>query len=301
MRLSFNKYLAITVTLLCFSNVSFASGVLDCATANKDNGSYDYGDATESGNATVSNGSKYGQACHDTNRWQQLGWTGDGALEGDSGDRSDDANKNGGWNAETTQNDVDAGDNGVKWKVQNSDGTWPINFSREELTAGANVEFFFIVKRSNEGNHKFDQLKAWNDWNGNGIFEDNEAIIDEKWYKNHDRNGNLLANTSNTNSDLPTNNNADVWRKYYTVMQVPIDAVVGETWMRARIICENSLTTDDRDNNIFLSTGYYHQGEVEDYKVAINARPPTPVPEPTTLLVFGSALIGLVLSRRKAK
>ena len=292
MRLNLNKYIAVTAALLCFSNVSFASSVVSCETkSNNGTATFDYGDADVS-----SNGSTYGQACHDTNRWQQLGWTGDGKLEGDTGDTSDADNENSGWTGEQSQNGVDFGDNGVKWKVQNSDGTWPDKFTREALTAGANVEFEFIVKRSTEGNHLFDQLKSWSDWNGNGIFEDNEVIIDAKWQKNHNSNDVLNANSSNYNNDLGTNNNKNQARKYYSQIQVPYSAVISDTWIRARVICENSLTDYDRNNNIFLATGYYHQGEVEDYKVAINQ-----VPEPTTLLVFGSALIGLVLSRKKTK
>jgi len=292
MRLTFNKYLAITAALLCFSNVSFASSVVSCdSKSNNGNATFDYGDAT-----TSNDGTPYGEACHDTNRWQQLGYTGDGKLEGDTGDAGDDANENDGWTGEESQNNVDLGDNGVRWKVQNADGSWPSTFSRNELTAGANVKFEFIVKRSTEGNHIFDQLKSWSDWNGNGIFEDNEVIIDEKWQKNHNRNDVLKANSGNANSDLGTDNNKIQSRLYYTQIQVPYHAVIGDTWMRARVICENSLTAYDRNNNIFHSTGYYHQGEVEDYKVAINQ-----VPEPTTLLVFGSALFGLALSRKKIK
>jgi hypothetical protein len=137
MRLSFNKYLAITVTLLCFSNVSLAGEVVCDA-----NTSYDYGDATG-----------YSEACHATNNWQQLGVVGNGEdLRGDNAGTSPD----GGWTTETTQNSVDVGDNGVSWRVQNADGSWTA-FGNEALTAGANVEFQFVVTRSNQGNHEFDQ------------------------------------------------------------------------------------------------------------------------------------------------
>jgi hypothetical protein len=293
MRLNLNKYLAITVTLLCFSNVSFASSVVSCGS-----GTYDYGDATVSIDGTT-----YGEACHDTNRWQQLGTSDGGELEGDTGDTSDADNENNGWTGEKSNESVDSGDNGVSWKVQNIDGTWPSTFNSGELTPGAKVEFQFVVTRSNEGNHKFDQLKAWTDWNGDGVFDESESIIDKKWMKNRDSN-NVKNGNGSSNTDLNTNNNTDTQRIYTTNFTVPSNAVIGDTWMRARVICENSLTTYDRNNRIFHATGYYHQGEVEDYKVAINSKAgdgPTPVPEPTTLLVFGSALIGLVLSRKKTK
>jgi len=288
MRLTFNTYLAIATALLCFSHISFAGTV---KTINCGSGTYDYGDANVSSNGTV-----YGEACHDTNRWQQLGGSGrNNPLEGDSGDHSDADNKNKGWSGETSQNAVDEGDNGVKWRIKDSGDNW----GRGELAQGDIVEFKFVVKRSNEGNHQFDQLKAWNDWNGNGIFEDSENIIDKKWWKNDDRNDNLNANSSNYNNDLNSFNNSDTWRKYYSEITVPLGAVIGDTWMRARIICENSLVTA---NDFTLSSiGYYHQGEVEDYKLAINKAPVTQVPEPTTLIIFGSALFGLALSRKKTK
>jgi hypothetical protein len=288
MRLSFNKYLAITVTLLCFSNVSLAGEVVCDA-----NTSYDYGDATG-----------YSEACHATNNWQQLGVVGNGEdLRGDNAGTSPD----GGWTTETTQNSVDVGDNGVSWRVQNADGSWTA-FGNEALTAGANVEFQFVVTRSNQGNHEFDQLKAWGDWNDNGVFDDSEEIVDQKWYKVADSfaAGNVLGNESGGFNNDPlvrngsannTIRNSGITSEILIVStQIPVDAVISDTWIRARIICENSLTHADRDNNVFLATGYYHQGEVEDYKVAV-----TSVPEPTTLFVFGSALIGLVLSRKKSK
>jgi len=316
MRFSFNKYLTIIATLLCFSNISFASSVISCAT-----GSYDYGDAKG-----------YGQACHDTNNWQQLGKAkvkidnpdydsnipkGPGnkeflkqavALQGASGS-TDIASKNSGWNAETSQNEVDKGDNGVSWRIVDELGIPLTKFgTNEEFQQGQHVEFKFIVTRSDEGNHEFDQLKAWNDWNGNGTFDESEVIVDEKWYKvadtfeagntvqSQDGNGSWnndpLVNGGNHNSIK----NSDVTQAVIKVLvDIPLNAVIGDTWMRARIICENSLTHDARDANIFEATGYYHQGEVEDYKVTINQ-----VPEPTTLLVFGSALFGLLLNRKKS-
>jgi hypothetical protein len=294
----FNKYLAIPIALLCFANISSASTYVSCAS-----GSGDYSDASIS-----SNGTEYGKACHDTNRWQQLGETGNGELKGETSS-TDAETTNDGWTAETDEQTVDTGDNGVSWRVQNSDGSWPVDFDSGEFTQGANVEFQFVVTRSNEGNHQFDQLSAWVDWNGDGIFQfKSERIINEKWWKNQDSDGKrTTSGAGSDNSDLESKyagtnkegvdrfikNNTDTERTYTQLIQIPIDAVIGDTWIRARIICENSL--HDGNNNKLQAIGYYHQGEVEDYKVAINQ-----VPEPTTILLFGSALIGLVLKRKKA-
>jgi hypothetical protein len=316
MRFNFNKYLAITAIFLCFSNISFASSVRSCATS----GSYDYGDAIG-----------YGQACHDTNAWQQLGKAKiknpdydsnipkgrdnkkflNQALQGDSGSTNDNTSQNGGWNAETSQNEVDKGDNGVQWRIKDENGDWPTKlngkplWSRDELQQGQTVQFQFIVQRSDEGNHEFDQLKVWVDWNGDKEFNndamgssESEVLFDDKWYKNEDADGQVNANTTdkvNYNTDLKTQNNSDTLRYYNKTIEIPLDAVIGDTWIRARIICENSLHAADKRDNVFLATGYYHQGEVEDYKVKINQ-----VPEPTTLLVFGSALFGLLLNRKKS-
>ncbi len=138
-------------------------------------------------------------------------------------------------------------------------------------------------------------MKVWVDWNGNKSFEENssEILFNDKWYKNHDKNDVLNANTTNSNSDLGTTNNSDTLRVYRTVVDIPLDAVLGDTWMRARVVCENSLQYHSENMNL-IATGYQHQGEVEDYKLAINH-----VPEPTTLLVFASALFGLMLNRKK--
>ena len=316
MRLNFNKYIAITVTLLCFSNVSLAGTVVECSTKNS---SKDYGDAT-----VDSKGVAYGEACHETNAWQQLGKAKDVDknlvdLEGDSGSKNDDISENRGWNAgfsqadDTNSNGKDSGDNGVRWRVANDDGSFSGNYGQPELTQGQAVQFIFMVTRSDEGNHQFDELKVWVDWNGQDGFNndainssDSEILYNVRWNKEEDKNdrsegdAGYSGNAVDFNNDVGAYNNIDTYRSYTLETTIPMDAIVGETWMRARIVCENSLTNYS-DNMNLISTGYQDQGEVEDYKLTINARPPTPVPEPTTLLVFGSALIGLVLSRKKAK
>ncbi len=103
MKLSIQKLFMVTLTLLSVSNISYAGTVKSCETArtNWANKSYDYGDATG-----------YGEACHDTNAWQQLGraTTKDDNnvvnridLQGDSGVTDDAISKNRGWNAELSQ------------------------------------------------------------------------------------------------------------------------------------------------------------------------------------------------------
>jgi hypothetical protein len=309
MRLNLNKYIAVTVALLCFSNMSFAGTVQNCTVGNDK----DFGDATQS-----SKGGTYGQACHETNAWQQLGDAGLGRdLQGDTGGTDDSLSKNIGWNSGSDQSDdlngssEDIGDNGVSWRVADANGNFTGAYGQPELTQGQDVQFKFTVTRSDEGNHLFDRLKVWVDWNGLGGFNNDafgttgsEILGQRDWAKNENADDALDGMTGSENStysnQIHSKNSSVTSRNYIMETTIPMSAIVGDTWMRARIVCSNSLNNYSVDMNL-LATGYQDQGEVEDYKVTINARPPTPVPEPTTLLVFGTALIGLVLSRKKAK
>ena len=176
MRLTFTKYVAITITLLCFSNVSFAGTVVECST--KDS-SKDYGDAT-----VDSKGVAYGEACHETNAWQQLGQATkeisnnitEVELQGDTGGPNDALSTNLGWNSadsqnnDTNNNGEDSGDNGVSWRVADANGDFLGAYGQPELTQGQAVQFQFTVTRSDEGNHQFDELKVWVDWNGQDGF-----------------------------------------------------------------------------------------------------------------------------------
>jgi hypothetical protein len=315
MRLTFTKYVAITITLLCFSHVSFAGSVKTCA--EKTGSTQDFGDATES-----SKGGTYGQACHETNAWQQLGQATkeisnnitEVELQGDTGGTNDALSTNLGWNSadsqsnDTNNNGEDSGDNGVSWRVADANGDFLGAYGQPELTQGQAVQFQFTVTRSDEGKHQFDELKVWVDWNGQDGFNndainssDSEILYNVRWNKEEDKNDRRKGDAGYSgdavdfNNDVGAYNNIDTYRSYTLETTIPMDAIVGETWMRARIVCENSLTNYS-DNMNLISTGYQDQGEVEDYKLTINQ-----VPEPTTILVFGSALIGLVLSRKKTK
>jgi len=57
---------------------------------------------------------------------------------------------------------------------------------------------------------------------------------------------------------------------------VPTSALLGPTWLRARICCQNHVDP----------TGYRSQGEVEDHQVDV-------VPEPASMILLGSLATGL--------
>jgi len=288
------KYINIITTgiiLLGFSNLTLAStsNVVDCSTRTN---SVDYGNATD----------QEASACHDTAYWQRLGET---------------------WNSDTpatSETDLATND-GVSW-VTSSDGgtTWVDN---GELTAGGLVKFQFDVTRAITGNHKYDLLESWVDWNQDGIWAENEVIISEKWWKNKDSEGNVqtwndldqskviknwgrdrTTNEGTLNRDLTNGdwhnkvyNSQDTTATYFTSeFQIPVLDTLKEVWLRARVVCENSLEQYADGMNL-IATGYQHQGEVEDYQLTI-ANNTVDVPEPSTLFIFAMGLFALVTRRK---
>ena len=99
----------------------------------------------------------------------------------------------------------------------------------------------------------YEQIKAWVDWDQNKVFDSNECIKHQAWQVDSSKILNEFV--------------------YFTV---PTDALLGPTWLRARITCQTDLDP----------TGYRSQGEVEDYQVDV-------VPEPGSMILLGSLATGL--------
>jgi len=284
------KVVATSIVLLGFSNLTFATSgtttkVVECSTITN---SVDYGNAT----------GQEASACHDTPYWQRLGKT---------------------WNADTTQPEETnlSTNDGVSW-VTSADGgaTWVDN---GELTSGGLVKFQFDVTRAMTGNHKYDLLKSWVDWNQDGSWDESEDIITKKWWKHKDSEGNRQlwddldqdlvdnnwANNTNRegtwNYDLGKLNSQDTEGTFFSdILTIPVLDSLKDIWMRARVVCENSLQSYSDSMNL-IATGYQHQGEVEDYKLAVaKTSDPIGVPEPSTLLIFTIGLLTLAARRKKS-
>ena len=283
------KIVATSIVLLGFSNLTFATNgtttkVVDCSTITN---SVDYGNAT----------GQTASACHDTPYWQRLGKT---------------------WNSDTTkaeETNISTND-GVSW-VTSADGgtTWVDN---GELTSGGLVKFQFDVTRAMTGNHKYDLLKSWVDWNQDGSWDESEDIITKKWWKHQDSDGNrqywndldqgLVDNNWDNNTDregtwnydLGKLNSQDTEGTFFSdILTIPVLDSLKDIWMRARVVCENSLQSYSDGMNL-IATGYQHQGEVEDYKLAVaKTSGPIGVPEPSTLLIFSIGLFTLAARRKK--
>lgn len=290
------KFLSLSALIFCLvqSNLLFAGTVTSCASKQGNNNSlkYDYGDAPQS----------YGVACHQTDAWQSLG----GSKRKDSK-----------WDKDAP-NDVaidsdNATDDGVKWRIKNEDGSWGKWGTSATLTQGEQVQFAFKFTRSSTGNHKYDALKSWVDWNGSGDWSNNsdEILIDETWAKNHDHKDKVdgggtwnkdIKLTQNKDGVWGTENSDVLFRHYKQTITVPISDFEGDTWLRARVMCENSLTNYSQktgtDTYNIAAFGFQDQGEVEDYRLKIVKKPTVEVSEPSTLLILLSGLF-IAIRRRK--
>lgn len=315
------KVIVTASTLLCstqvFAGLDFGDAPESETRTKKDGTVVDVRVLDNQGNVvtdTYDGSYNYGKATHKNPTWQRLGTE---------------------WDSEWRHKNKDT-DDGVTWSVKQDNGSWSAFSNTEEFEAGDEVQFNFDMTRSIAGdNHYYDQLKAWVDWDQDGQWSEDEELISEIWYKWHDATDEIDAtpstdqnsmltglvndasayrqsvytelSTSDISSELANNeiiyNSNDLSRTYSVTTTIPTDAALGDIWLRARVSCSESIYSDGNGNHTLDPTGYYFQGEVEDYLLTINKseKPPTDIPEPATLGILLSGLGLIAFRQRKQK
>ena len=218
--------------------------------------------------------SSYGSATHNTTKWQEL------------------------------ENTANGDQYGVSWSVDNG-----LTWGRDDLFVGQTVKFKFDVHKDNVGTHYADHLGAWLDWGQDGVFDTSDQIA----YGEHVIS--TQKNTVNTavESALGTNRSPDTPDITFFSNDFHLtNAHAGETWLRALVTCSHSITKAEGSNDswndqwdssftnnyqsLLNPTGYYYQGETEEWKITI-----AKVSEPSSFLLLGLGLAGVVATRKRMK
>ena len=179
---------------------------------------------------------------------------------------------------------VDPSDDGVFWSTDGG-ATW----GHPDILLGQTVDFRFDMYKEEWGYHSYDAIKVWIDLNQDNVFDPSlEMIFEDKWYLSQ------------------TGGSAGVSTSFGTDPTDPIELIFpdpGVYWLRARVTCNLDI---NGDLSSFIPTGgvpgyqgwgytcYVGQGEVEDWKLTV-----MPVPEPASMLLFGSGLFAMGLFGRK--
>lgn len=214
---------------------------------------------------------KYGTSSNQDYGDAPLSYSGPGSTSQTGSDK-------GLWQGLGTSNGID---DGVLWSVGGSDFGTTAN-----LVIGEEVTFKFLYWQGNNGVNSYDQIFAAFDFGQDGVFDNpTDTILYEK-----------IDTIGDRATDEHANHSLSRYLEYNLTFTVPETMTIGSTWLRVRSHCNHVLWGEITATN-FLA----YQGETEDYQLNIVGSP-SPVPEPATMLLFGTgiaALSGLRTRRKK--
>jgi hypothetical protein len=182
----------------------------------------------------------YYPAWHDTATWQMLG----------------------------SNNNVD---DGVWWSTDGG-SSW----GHDGLLVGDSVTFRFDMWTSGFGNHNYNQIKAWVDWNQDFYFDNNsETVIEDRAF---------FTPLDDSLSYLATPKVETFITDAFSIT----DAMIGDLWIRARVQC------NEVPFGHMTPYGGLWQGEVEDWKLSVSD-----VPEPSSIMLMSLGVLGLFGARAR--
>ena len=196
--------------------------------------------------------------------------------------------------------------NGMQWSING--GAWT-NVGSTDLYVGQTVQFKLTMHKYEDGNHYADLIKAWIDWNGDMSYDNSSEV--------------LLAGahvvTANANTPWHQDNVVNQTFDFLSNSMTVTAAMLGDHYLLGRVVCTDTLLSTTLGGGYggygtqwnysiaqmeswFSPTANYAanggQGDSDQVKFTVKGNK---VPEPSTLALFGVAMLGMGLRRKSAR